>query len=394
MESNKLMNRKKLLLAINMGKINKEIMLHINSARTNPQSFARSIMTYDDIDPETRDLAIYLSKKNLKLLPLIKSPTLCQSSQKLLLHLTKIDKGDQCIKLSSKDKIIYSLKNRLLEHNVRTSSFKEFVVIGADNGLEAVKNLLMNPKHREKLLSAGMTYIGISSNMLPSEKICIVIDIVKDLLPVQTEPETIINLGKYNKFTNLSQGETNQTIYKYKPIKKTFYNSKSPNRNKCSGLVKSPSQYKRGLYGNSYQMNPVNSVASLSNIEFGTIDMRKNFSKMINPPYTPSRKKNLIIHSPDRSFGFISAEKSLKSTISRSNVSMNRIVNSTREEIAVPISVSISRSVTKNRNGQIIPVVTRKTKFDDGSLLIQYHSNVDDDADGDDELIDNNFFDE
>ena len=51
-------------------------------------------------------------------------------------------------------------------------------MIGAQNSIEALANILLNKNHRKKILSKEMNYIGISSGFLPSERLCFVIDIV------------------------------------------------------------------------------------------------------------------------------------------------------------------------------------------------------------------------
>ena len=51
--------KKKLLMQINSGELNKSILYYINEARTSPKDFSRHLMIDDDVDEQISKLSLF-----------------------------------------------------------------------------------------------------------------------------------------------------------------------------------------------------------------------------------------------------------------------------------------------------------------------------------------------
>ena len=173
--------KKKLLMQMNSGELNKSLLYYINEARTSPRDFARHLMVDDDVDEQISKLSLFFKYSSEPVHPLELDPNLELSSNDLLYHIISSDDGSSELNFSKKDKEGNNLKERLKKINLIPVYHIDLLIIGAHNAIEALANILLNKNHRKKILSPEMNYIGISSGFLPSERLCIVIDIVNSL---------------------------------------------------------------------------------------------------------------------------------------------------------------------------------------------------------------------
>ena len=393
-----LYNRKKLLLSLNMGKINDVIINLINKARSEPKEFADSIMTTDDEDEITTEIAIFFKKFSTELFPLAVKKQLCNTAEALIKQLTKLDTGEDVIKLNKQDRENYAFKKRLLKERIKTSFCKEIVIIGAQNGKEAVLNLLKNFRQREKILSPHLQYIGIASSLLPSERICIVIDLVKEIQHVFERPITVtVNLGssqskQRGKRTNkrsvrkLVGNRSESNVFKYRPVKTIFYDYD----------VNNDRTFSNGFRSNLNNIN--NNINNIGEHNYSNL----NFSRMsvISAKPVPITEYKRIMNPKPRKLKFsetcssgnfpisgirknrgdlsvfsdgLSSNNSLKcctaSKIKRLN---NETMIDNETSTFAPVSISMEKTIKKNKSGFNGPVLTRKTVYPDGSMLIHY----------------------
>ena len=170
--------RKKILMKINSGELNKKLLYYINEARESPKDFSRHLMIDDDVNEKISKLSLFFKYSSSRVFPLMLDQNLTKCSQELLHHIISIDNGKSNFKCNQKEKERNCLKERLKQLNLIPIYYIDLVVIGVNTPLEALSQVLLNNMYRKKILSPTMKYIGIASGFLPSERICYVIDIV------------------------------------------------------------------------------------------------------------------------------------------------------------------------------------------------------------------------
>ena len=175
--------KKQLLMQINSGELNRNLLYYINEARSSPKDFSRHLMISDDVDDKISNLSLFFKYSSIEVPPLIIDPNLEKCSQELLLHIISIDDGTSSLKFNKEEKEKNCLKERLRRLNLIPTYHLDLLIIGVNNPIEALSDILINKNHRKKLLSPEMKYIGIASGLLPSEKLCFVIDIVHSFRP-------------------------------------------------------------------------------------------------------------------------------------------------------------------------------------------------------------------
>ena len=190
--------KRKLLLELNSNQLTKNILYHINEARSSPKEFSHHLINENDEDNKLNHLYTFFKFYAKEVPPLIQDKNLDICSKDLLHHLISIDNGSPVFNYSEENKMRNSLRIRLKRLNLIPTYYVHFLIIGAQNCIDAIINLLLNVNYRNKILSPEMHYIGIASGLLPSENLCIIIDIV--------------NAIKINNNFN------------FRPVKYSFYN--------------------------------------------------------------------------------------------------------------------------------------------------------------------------
>ena len=232
-------NKKKLLMQINSGELNRLLLHYINESRSFPKDFSRHLMTNDDIDEKITKLSLFFKYSSNSVHPLITNKYLEKSSNDLLYHIIEIDDGSCSLKFDRDEKERNCLKERLKRYNLIPTYHIDLLIIGVNDAMEALSHILINKNHRKKILSPEMQYIGISSGFLPSERLCIVIDIVSSFII-------------YDKFI---YHKVNSNYCNYRPTKGSYitynniYEDDDENYN-----CKQNHLYKNDLYeGNRYK---------------------------------------------------------------------------------------------------------------------------------------------
>ena len=203
--------KKKLLMRINSGELNKKLLYYINEARTSPKDFSRHLMINDDVDEKISKLSLFFKYSSIEVPPLIVNPNLEKCSQELIYHILSIDEDSFSLKFTQEEKEKNCLKERLKAFNLIPGYYIDLLVVGDNNPKEALTNVLINKAHRKKILNPEMRYIGISSGLLPSERLCFVIDIVS-------------SFKIYNRFLNQKLKNCNYKIGKIKYNCNTYKN--------------------------------------------------------------------------------------------------------------------------------------------------------------------------
>ena len=182
--------------------LEKDICILINYIRTNPLDFSNNLIKNSKNKNLTEDqinLIKFLEEKYNKdpLLPFHEVPEISLAAKNLLNIIsqnesTSSNKGQNKLKASS-----LNLRTRLSNYGIRTGRIFSNVIFGIEKPEDIVNHILKGENGRNMLLSDKMKFIGIGCCLLPSNKVCAVIDIVQDFLPFKQSRKNNINI-KYN----------------------------------------------------------------------------------------------------------------------------------------------------------------------------------------------------
>ena len=370
--------KKKLLLQINSGELNKSLLYYINEARTSPKDFSRHLMINDDVDDKITNLSLFFKYSSIEVPPLIIEPNLEKCSQELLYHIISIDDGSLSLKFNKEEKEKNCLKERLKPFNLIPTYHLDLLIIGVNNTIEALSDILINKNHRKKLLSPEMKYIGIASGLLPSEKLCFVINIVHSFKIYNNFVYTRKHCNYNNYITNFPM-KSNRIYNDYDDNNELKNNIDYYNNHDNE-------EYVEVLYNN--KINNLNNYSKNNNEEI----LYFNYN-----PFTNSNKKMVNKKRLYNSVGTTSSNNH-----GNSNRYNNYIKNNKKEEIIdlrishqkcispsnfinlkkdscyiypknykMPVSVSVEKKYAKNQYGEFFPIYSRESKYDDGSILIQ-----------------------
>ena len=361
-------NKRKLLLELNSNQLTKNILYHINEARSSPREFSHHLIIENDEDNKLNHLYTFFKFYSKEVPPLILDKNLEICSKDLLQHLISIDNGSPVFNYSEENKMRNSLRIRLKRLNLIPTYYVHFLIIGAQNSIEAIINLLLNVDYRNKILSPEMHYIGIASGLLPSENLCIIIDIVNaikmnnnfNLRPVKysfynyNDEDDYENGCDYSFYENYNK---NDNIKNYTNKDRYFYQNYSCNNMKPRTNKKA---YNMKRIYNSVGYSPYMKKKVKINMNNNCVRTNKSKKKYINYFYD------------DDDYG---EEMDLRITQQRridpKSVKFKNSYYENQTEFKLPVSISIDKKYKRNRDGRLYPFYTKQTKYDDGSILIQ-----------------------
>ena len=371
--------KKKILMQINSGELNKSILYYLNEARTSPKDFSRHLMVDDDVDEQVAKLSLFFKYSSLPVPPLELDPNLETSSNDLLYHIIASDNGASEFEFSQKEKERNSLVERLKKLNLIPIYHVDLLIIGVEDAIEALTNILLNNNHRQKILSPDMKYVGIASGFLPSERLCIVIDIVNSFRTytnnyLRTKDSNYINSvndtrpSKYNyiRFTNVGsddEGEDDDNNdYAYND------NSGEEEYKKC---LKNTCSNKTFINNTKYNTDK----KKIQNIKyFNSVGGYRPFMDMKKRLNFNESKDNIKENKKPKTINLrISGQKWFSP--SNRKIINNEYYNEGPKRFKFPMSVSIEKKYAKNKYGEIFPIYHRKTLYDDGSILLQPYIN-------------------
>ena len=370
--------KKKLLMQISSGELNKSILYYINEARSSPKDFSRHLMVNDDVDEQISKLSLFFKYSSIPVPPLELNPNLETTSNDLLYHIIASDDGNSELEFSQKEKERNSLKERLKKLNLVPVYHVDLLVIGVDDAIDALANILINSNHRKKILSSEMKYIGISSGFLPSERLCVVIDIVsnfrnytsgylrtKDINYINSINDTRPSKYNYIRFTNVGsddeyEDDNNDYVYNDNSGEEYIKNTKNTNTNRSYFNTKSKFNSDKKKIQNIKYFNSVGGYRPF-------VEMQKKLNFDDNKENNKDNKKEKIINLK------ISGQKWFSPT--NRKIVKNEYYDEGPKRFKFPLSISIEKKYTKNKYGEIFPIYHRKTLYDDGSILLQPYIN-------------------
>jgi len=362
--------KKMLLMKINSDELNKKLLYYINEARTYPKDFSRHLMINDDVDEKISKLSLFFKYSSEEVPPLILDSNLGKTSQELLYHIISIDDGSSPLKFNREEKERNCLIERLKRLNLKPGYHIDLLIIGVDNSIEALSDLLVIKSHRKKILSPEMKYIGIASGLLPSERLCFVIDIVSSF---QIYDNYIYPRIKYSNFNK----RPSNFNYGYKKYQKYDEDAKFVNNDEEEEFYNS----KNNTYINNNEM-----IYNKFNPKYNSEMKKFNNKSIFNSVYYPSQlfkendsyednrtKYNLKNKKNEEIIDLrISQQKCLRPSNGSNGIYMKKqILYQPPKKFKIPVSVSIEKKYAKNKVGEFFPIYSRETKYDDGSILIQ-----------------------
>ena len=370
--------KKKLLMQISSGELNKSILYYINEARSSPKDFSRHLMVNDDVDEQISKLSLFFKYSSIPVPPLELNPNLETTSNDLLYHIIASDDGNSELEFSQKEKERNSLKERLKKLNLVPVYHVDLLVIGVDDAIDALANILINSNHRKKILSSEMKYIGISSGFLPSERLCVVIDIVsnfrnytsgylrtKDINYINSINDTRPSKYNYIRFTNVGsddeyEDDNNDYVYNDNSGEEYIKNTKNTNTNRSYFNTNTKFNSDKKKIQNIKYFNSVGGYRPF-------IEMQKKLNFDDNKENNKDNKKEKIINLK------ISGQKWFSPT--NRKIVKNEYYDEGPKRFKFPLSISIEKKYKKNKYGEIFPIYHRKTLYDDGSILFQPYIN-------------------
>jgi len=363
-ENENFIKKKKLIMRVNSGELNRKLLYYINEARTTPKDFSRHLMVDDDVDENISKLSLFFKYSSNEVCPLIPDKNLEKTSQELLYHIISIDDGSPSFNFTREEKEINCLRERLKRLNLIPTYYVDLLIVGVEEPIEALSNILLNRAHRNKILSPEMQYIGISSGFLPSERLCIVIDIVHSF---QIRSNFIYPKGfgfgyRPNKY-NYKCSQMRYNDYKDNYDEEYYRNNFMKTQNSYYDYSNNDRTY--------YGLKP-----NFHRSEKRIINKRKFFNSTgVSPPKNSNNveeNERYKDHSRNRNQG-IDLRISKQTSISPLNgiEYKNEIYSYRPKAYKIPLSVSIEKNYAKNKKGQVFPVYSKQSKYDDGSILIQ-----------------------
>ena len=370
--------KKKLLMQISSGELNKSILYYINEARSSPKDFSRHLMVNDDVDEQISKLSLFFKYSSIPVPPLELNPNLETTSNDLLYHIIASDDGNSELEFSQKEKERNSLKERLKKLNLVPVYHVDLLVIGIDDAIDALANILINSNHRKKILSSEMKYIGISSGFLPSERLCVVIDIVsnfrnytsgylrtKDINYINSINDTRSSKYNYIRFTNVGsddeyEDDNNDYVYNDNSGEEYIKNTKNTYTNRSYFNTNTKFNSDKKKIQNIKYFNSVGGYRPF-------VEMQKKLNFDDNKENNKDNKKEKIINLK------ISGQKWFSPT--NRKIVKNEYYDEGPKRFKFPLSISIEKKYTKNKYGEIFPIYHRKTLYDDGSILLQPYIN-------------------
>ena len=144
-----------------------EILKAINLIRTDITEF---ISTH----PSLNDATISSLKSLSPLPPIAYNANLSQSTEELLQYLILTDNGSHQPLISDDN---YKIQNRLSRFGFYSGCYAELVIINKNTIDDILKEMVKEP-YLNDITNPYMNYIAISIDILPSESLCVVIDMV------------------------------------------------------------------------------------------------------------------------------------------------------------------------------------------------------------------------
>ena len=377
-----------------------ELFNYINEIRTHPETFAKSLIKEDN-NPNIKNFLQSLSRFCIGKIPLLKKePLLQKCTKEMLTTIILHDNGTDIIKFTPQEKENYRLKNRLKRIEHYGNYYHEFIVFGGNDAEEIIKKIISNNNYQDKLFDPKMRICGIACEILPSNRICSVIDLV-DFLDnnnqfqdekiydekkyrkkyetrsynpnLNTYPRLIKEPGEYIYETEYKRNKPQYNKYgfnrnerieelnqNYKPYSNRTYNNKRIIFENREDLNNSDDDIVYSNSGSKIIMNPLEETE-------GLID---NYPLQYSTRTTPIKKYNYPFEQRNKHF----QTNTYNYKFYDKNYNISNYENKENKSLFAKQKpgVTYQEKIIPDVDGTLINVMAKKTVFEDGSKLIEY----------------------
>ena len=218
-------------LSSTFSKLEHDIYSLINFLRKNPLEFCNNLIQKNKYktNQEQNEIINFLqdihSKKILK--PFIEIQELSLAAKSLLNRIILHYKNNHSLNLKELEPTKKNLRARLSKYGERTGKIFETVLFELDNPDEIINHILREEKGRNMLLSQEMKFIGVSCDLIDTNLLCTVIDVVQDFIPFKnSKNKNNINNNINNNIYMMYNNNENNNNYNFN---KSNYNKLKPN---------------------------------------------------------------------------------------------------------------------------------------------------------------------
>ena len=218
-------------LSSTFSKLEHDIYSLINFLRKNPLEFCNNLIQKNKYktNQEQNEIINFLqdihSKKILK--PFIETQELSLAAKSLLNRIILHYKNNHSLNLKELEPTKKNLRARLSKYGERTGKIFETVLFELDNPDEIINHILREEKGRNMLLSQEMKFIGVSCDLIDTNLLCTVIDVVQDFIPFKnSNNKNNINNNINNNIYMMYNNNENNNNYNFN---KSNYNKLKPN---------------------------------------------------------------------------------------------------------------------------------------------------------------------
>ena len=218
-------------LSSTFSKLEHDIYSLINFLRKNPLEFCNNLIQKNKYktNQEQNEIINFLqdihSKKILK--PFIEIQELSLAAKSLLNRIILHYKNNHSLNLKELEPTKKNLRARLSKYGERTGKIFETVLFELDNPDEIINHILREEKGRNMLLSQEMKFIGVSCDLIDTNLLCTVIDVVQDFIPFKnSNNKNNINNNINNNIYMMYNNNENNNNYNFN---KSNYNKLKPN---------------------------------------------------------------------------------------------------------------------------------------------------------------------
>ena len=342
--------------------LEKDIYILINYIRINPLDFSNNLRNKNIYlnNKEQNEIIKYLEEiyNKEKLKPFEEIPEISEAARNLLINISLNDKKYHNINLKELNPETLNLRTRLSNYGHRTGRIFETVIFKTNNPEDIVNNILVDEKGRNMLLSNKMKFIGIACDILPSNIICSVIDIVQDFIPYKTKED--INKD-FNINNNIYDNNIDYPESHYKEESLISYNNLNYDKN-INNLKLKLGFNKSQIENNNPNMNIIinNNDKYIHNLLINKysnqINQRKNdiYNENNGNYKTPKKLSSIEILSEKKSFSpkFVN--------------SYNIIINNKKVPIKSKVNninqIKNEEDNNKNENNNIFTMAGRTSK--------------------------------
>ena len=257
-------------------KLEQDILSLINYLRKNPLEFCNNLIQKNKhkTNPVQNDIINFLqdihSKKVLK--PFYQISELSLSAKSLLNKIKINYKNNHSLNLKELEPTKKSIRARLSKYGERTGKIFETVLFELDNSEDIVNHILKEEKGRNMLLSNEMKFIGIYCDLIDTNLLCTIIDIVQDFSPFKENKEN-------NNTSNIKNNINNNILVAYNNnIDNNNYNFNKSNYNR---LKQNYFYNQNNNYSNinteyiSLTQNLINNKSSKDNLKLKILQRKK-----------------------------------------------------------------------------------------------------------------------